>query len=319
MSRFNANDYASNLTGIPGVSEVKMVTTTSATAGPKTFWGRWFTPHSNHYTTVKAAEASLVGGINEVVLLSGESHSLSESLTWDKNLSYLVGAVPETFMNHRSRLSMSTTFTPMMTVSGYGNHFRNLYFQHGTAVGDYVGVDITGSRNTFQNCHFAGPMSAAQASDANFNEVYVHGVSETYFKNCVFGNHTRSCDEATSLLKIGAGGGITILENCIFLMRVTAGQTDPLFVYIDNATDTGITIFRSCMFIADPTFGTPAVAISFAGSGLGYALIDYNCQFCNVSLIASNSQDSYLRLGTVYGIVAAADDAAMIMQTPSYT
>jgi hypothetical protein len=186
---------------------------------------------------------------------------------------------------------------------------------HGTAVGDYVGVAVTGSRNSFYNMHFAGPLNAAQASDANFRGVTVTGCSETYFKDCVFGNHTSTCDEATALLKIGAGNGITILENCTFLMRVTAGQTDPFFVEIDNASDTGMTFFRNCLFVADPTFGTPAVAFTFLGSSLGYVYLDALCQFVNVTNITSTASDIYMRIATLFS--STDDDVGYIALTPT--
>jgi hypothetical protein len=288
------NLLASSGLGIPLVGNIYPVL--KAGTASAEFWTRKF-DRGAQASTIAEANGRLTSLQNDVVIITPESHSLTESLTISKNATHWVGASAPSFMNQRSRIGMSTTFTPMVSITGYGNSFRNLYLMHGTAVGDYVGVAITGSRNSFHNVHFAGPLAEAQASDANFRGVTVVA-AETYFSRCTFGNFTRNCDEATALFKQGAGCGVTIFEDCVFLLRVTAGQTDPFFVELDNATDTGDVIFKRCTFVAQ--IGTPAVVFSVLGAGLGRIILDAACQFIGVAALADATDDSYILIPRTY-------------------
>ena len=300
MSSYNGKKGAFNLTGVPGVSDVYQVTTTSTSTGPFNFWNKWFKPRSNMYMTLAEAEAALTGGINEVVMLSPESHSLASSLTWDKSQAHLVGQSPGSLFATRSRIGMSTTFTPMITVSGSNNLFKNIYTMHGTAVGDYTSWYVTGSRNVFDNCHFAGPMNAAQGGGASYIGVHVTG-SENYFKNCVFGSKSVARDEITPNLKIA--GGDNVFENCWFVCALT--DTDPIFVYVDNATTVNAW-FKGCQFLAFSENHGNAMAVAFVfGAGASADItLDQGCSFHNVTKIAASASMKYIWTPTVFAATA---------------
>jgi len=306
MSYFNARKNTYGDIGIPGVSDVYQVTTTSASAGPRDFWDRWFKPRSNVYRTVKLAEAALTGGINEVVFLSPESHSLAETLTWDKSMSHLVGQYPLSRMAQRSRMGMSTTFTPMISVTGQGNLFKNLYTMHGTVAGDYVGWAITGNRNIFENVHFAGPMIAAQGGHASYEGVTVTA-TDTYFKNCVFGTATIGRDETSpnvTLTVPSTGYGYTVFEDCIFQVFLTDG--DPVFVSVANTSGVTWADFINCKFIAISSNMATAMTYAFkfsSGSTCGMS-IDHNCEFINVSHLAATANMKYIWTPTVFAATA---------------
>lgn len=290
---------------LAGVGDVHMVLKAGTTT--EEYWGARL-PRANQHTTVALANSNVSSLQDDCVIVTGESHSLAASLTISANETHWVGTAAPGIMNHRSRIGMSTTFTPMFTVSGYGNSFHNLYFMHGTAVGDYVGMAVTGSRNSFFNCHFAGPMNAAQASDATFEGVTITA-AETYFKGCAFGNHTQTCDEATSLLVQKAGCGITILEDCYFFIR--ASDTDPCFATLTNTTDTGDVIFKNCVFDCQGP-GTPSVAFKATGSGLGRIILDLNCQFINVAALADATDDTYVLIPRTHNTT---DDSLGLINT----
>ena len=253
---------------------------------------------------------------NSVVVVSPDSHSLAASPTFDKNMTHIVGNYPPTRMNMRARFEMSTAFTPMLTISGYGNLFKNLYFMHGTAAADLVGLLITGHRNTFENVHFLSPQNALQGSESGWIGIHLNTVAETYFKNCFFGNNTIAQDEASTLFKMSTGCGVAIFENCVFMQRITIGQTDPYLFTIDNTTDTGLCIFKNCDFIADPGHGTPAVAFKFSGSAKGRAMFDGRCQFYNYASPAGAAGDAYCLVARV--LASTDDDAGMLALTPTF-
>lgn len=271
-----------------GTGDVHMVL--KAGTASEEYWSQRV-PAGHKHATVASANSNIQSLQNDVVIIPGDAHSLAASLTISKNETHWIGTAAPGRMAHRSRIGMSTTFTPMILVSGYGNSFHNIYLQHGTAVGDYVGVEITGSRNSFFNCHFAGPMNAAQASDANFAEVTI-AAAETYFKGCTFGNFTQSCDEATSLLVQKAGCGQTILEDCYFFVRASDG--DPCFITLTNTTDTGDVILRNCTFVGQITSLT--VAFKATGSGLGRIIMDPLTTITGATAISDATDDSYIML-----------------------
>jgi len=268
----------------------------------------------------KLADAYIAAGVqngnNNTIFVTPDNHTIDASQTFDKNMTHVVGMYPdEARMNHRTRLTQSTAFTPFVNVSGYGNLFKSLYLEHGTDVADVVGLLVSGNRNTFVNCYLNSPVNAALASDAGLISLHVSG-AENYFKNCTFGNHTMALDEASCLVKFAAGNGINIFENCIFLMRCT--DTEPYFIHVVNTSDTGMAIFKNCTFIADPgTAGTPAIACYFAGSSMGYLYFDPLCQFINVTNISATTKDQYLRLATV--LASTDDDVGMIATTPAFS
>lgn len=276
--------------GVPlaAVGDVHMVL--KAGTATEEYWGARL-PRDFQHATVALANSNIQSLQDDTVIVTGEGHSLAESLTISKNETHWVGTAAPGRMAHRSRIGMSTTFTPMLLVSGSGNSFHNIYLQHGSAIGDYVGVEITGSRNSFFNCHFAGPLNAAQASDANFAGVTILA-AETYFSGCTFGNFTQSCDEATSLLVQKAGCGQTILENCYFFIRASDG--DPCFITLTNTTDTGDVILKNCTFVSQVT--TLTVAFKATGSGLGRIIMDPMTTITGVTNISDATDDSYIMI-----------------------
>ena len=243
------------------------------------------------------ADNFLRAGYNDAIILqpSTSSISLAASYTWSKNMCGLIGNSPEAFMNQRARIGMSTTFTPMITVSGYGNLFANLYTMHGTAVGDLVGWLISGHRNSFQNVHFGGPMEAAQGGASGYIGVHVTG-TENYFKNCTLGTSTIGRDEVTPNVKLGPGTR-TVFENCIFQCYLTDG--DPVFITADNSSGTTEAWFKNCQFIALnanwATAMTVALTATAGGSTCGL-YFDNNCQFVNVTATCANDVDQFVWL-----------------------
>lgn len=259
------------------------------------------------FTTLLAAYNKTVTGRNDRIWLSPDSNSLGASLTWSKNLVHLFGAGPVGFMNQRTRIGMSTTFTPMITVSGYGNWFHNIYSMHGTAAGDYVGWAISGARNVFTNVHFGGPMIAAQGGHASYVGVDITG-SENSFRNCVFGTDTIGRDEVTPNVQLGAGT-LTYFENCTFLCNLTDG--DPVFVKADNTSGYTWAIFKDCTFHAfNANYATGmTAAFTFSGGSSCAMMFKGNNDFINVSAISDTAYDQYIWLSRRF--VTTTDTEAM--------
>ena len=263
---------------------------------------------SQAYSTLASAYNALSDQRNDLLSVHPGSYSLGTTLAIAKNLVRLKGTHIGPMMNQRARIGMSTTFTPMVTVSGYGNTFENLYSMHGTAVGDAVGWLISGERNAFLRVAFGGPMNAAQAGDAAYEGVRVNG-TECFFDECVFGTQTMPRDEVSPNLVVGAGTH-TKIRNSAFHAMLT--DTDPVFVKVENTSGVTQIDFENCLFSAMSVNMAvkAAVAFVFTGGATCVITIDKNTRFVNVSNLAVTGSMKYIWTPTSWN--ATADELNLI-------
>lgn len=260
------------------------------------------------FATFATAYAAMVTGRNDKMLIYPGNHSLAADPAIAKNMCIFEGTHYGPMFNKRSRLGMSTAFSPMLTVSGYGNTFKNLYTMHGTAAADYVGWSISGARNAFYGVHFGGPMVAAQGGHASYNGVDITG-SENYFNGCIFGTNTIERDEATPNVTLGAGT-ITVFDNCIFTCALT--DTDPYFVAVANTSGYTNAFFNNCKFFAFSSNQANKVAVAFTFSGGSSAdiVLDQLCTFAGVTKLAASASMKYIWMPTVFA--ATTDELNLI-------
>lgn len=295
VQRFIGAALASAGVNMPG--DIHVLTRSGAYA-PYALWQDWVHENRFHTTLDSTLLGKMTGGRNDVLLVSPDSHSLGASLTWNKNMTHMVGSYEGSLMNVRNRLGMSTAFTPMLTVSGYGNIFANIYTMHGTAAADYVGWAITGNRNRFYRCHFGGPMVAAQGGHASYEGITVDG-SENVFEKCIIGTDTIGRDEVSPNVTLGAGT-LTIFRDCLFLCNLTDG--DPIFVKVENTTGYTWALFERCTFMAfNSNYATAMTkAFDFTGGASCAMVFDGNCNFQNVSALSAAAEDQYIWLPRVH-------------------
>lgn len=245
--------------------------------------------------TLSTVLGKVTNNNNDVIKLFAETTSVKQAaaLTWDKNLTHLVGEGSLGVWNQRSRIEQNVTAATWITISGYANSFQNIYFMQGAAAADVVGIYITGERNTFQNCHIL-PQMATAMDDAAFRLVSINA-SEQTFRNCFIGGDgaIMSNGALLQLGKTGDGGPPrAYFENCVFFMKSDAAGV----AFIDCALGglgTGWGIFKGCTFL---NLGT-SLTYAILGAGLNnYKLFfDLNCTFAGVTDIVA---DAYI--GSVY-------------------
>ncbi len=289
--------------GLTNIADIHLLTK-SATAG-HSYWTDKFAPN-RHHTSLATAESRLTTGRGDALVITPDSHALAATLAWDLNNSNLVGMSPPTRLNNRSRIGMSTTFTPMITVSGYGNYFRNLYTMHGTAAGDYVGWNITGDRNVFDYIHFGGPMIAAQGGHASYEGVKLT-CSECEIKNSTLGVATVERDEASPNLTItipASGYAHHIIKDTTFILNAT--DTDPYFIKFANTAGMMIVELQNCKFIAMSSnmAVAPAVAFTFTGDSTCAVIVDSDCELVNVTNWCASASHKFLWLPTTFAATA---------------
>jgi hypothetical protein len=269
-----------------------------------------------HLSIVDAYDAAgRQNGNNNVVFVTPDSHTQAVALSLDKNMTHLVGMYPQMPMNQRSRIGHSVTVSPMLTLSGYGNLLKNLYFMHGIAATDLIGMQITGERNMLENVHIGGPMAALQSAEATYATLDLVGASECYFKDCTFGTDTIARTDSNCVLRIGAGAVRNVFENCTFLMHSSVG--DSYFIEVVVGSTFSWTLFKNCQFIT--IYGT-AAAVGILNSSVAYGhklLFDSRCaMFGATDAIAAAGEASVLQGNGGY---CAADENILLSTAFDHT
>ena len=288
-----------------------------------TFWGQrnpgvlYSNPSSGAGTAITKALAAATSGRNDVINLSPDSHNVGAAITWNKNMTHLIGMYPEARMNQRSRIGQTAALANMLTVSGYGNLLANLYFMYGTDDAANLNLlSVTGDRNSFHNCHFGGPMHDTPADEATFNLVNL-ACGEVFFKNCVFGIETVLWTDGDMLRFYGASDRSlrAIFENCIFLMRADNNQVN--FITTVAGMGNGFAIFKNCMFINPGT----ALTLAIDGTGVGTAfkhIMDINTTIVGATDVIAAAQEATVYMGHGNFLTGAAIDNGLAA-SPDHT
>jgi hypothetical protein len=281
--------------GLPGIADVHIIADSDGGA-PFEYWKDLCHGNRNNlHTSIATAHNMLTTGRNDVCLLSPDNHTISSGITWSKNMSHLIGMYPESRMNQRSRITHDTAMASMLTVSGYGNLFANLYFAYGTGSATNLNLlTVSGDRNNFHNCHFLCS-NATELDTSGFDLIRLN-CGEGYFKNCFFGADTVATG-ATDMIRIYGGSDRAcrvIFENCIFMMKADAGG-DANFIETVSGNGSSVVMFLNCQFI---NIGT-ALTVAIDGTGLGNQKLyfDNRCSFIGCTDITTSGPDASVLTG----------------------
>jgi hypothetical protein len=238
--------------------------------------------------TLSAAHNLCLAGNNDVVVIMGDGSTtgtqrLTETLTWSKNATHLIGITAPVWEAQRARISTLTTATtninPLMTVSASGCYFSNFSFFQGvgqSATAEQL-IQITGSRNYFGNIQFGGMGAAAGAAVATSYIIYLNGGGENTFEHCSIGLETIQRDAANASVIVRNGAQRNTFVDCQFPMA--ASDTDPLWVDVNatNALNGSTMTFRRCLFrnlLNISSAATPAVVTVVAADANGTVYFD---------------------------------------------
>jgi len=254
----------------------------------------------NALDTVSAAYAKTVDKRGDVVYLlndgntSGASRETA-SITWAKDNTHLVGLCAPVGISQRARITPVSgntdldAYTPMITVSGHGNIFSNVQIAPwGSEDGKAArGVDVTGNRNFFYNCHIIGIVHANVGDEANACDLKISGGEENLFKKCTFGTDTIARSTTCASVELVSAATRNIFEDCLFLSIDDAG--DSLFVKVDGAGDIDrFVLFKNCTFInAVESTGTALTSACNVNNAAGGLVMFHSCQMAGVTDIAA--------------------------------
>jgi hypothetical protein len=142
--------------------------------------------------TVLAAYNKCTANQNDAVLLVGgpTGNALAASLDWAKGYTHLIGLsadLPGVGQRCRITGSVAAALVYLIDFQGAGCIVKNVQFFNGASANvDSGAVIVSGGRNYFENCFFAGMGHATPAARAGSYSLAVSG-DECTFKRCTIG------------------------------------------------------------------------------------------------------------------------------------
>jgi hypothetical protein len=212
----------------------------------------WGTDPEHPMATVLAGYNRLTAGQNDVLVVVGQAtgYAQAATLTWAKDYTHLYGVSPDIpGVGQRVRLtgSAAVDITPILNVTASGCEFHNiqLFNGHDAAVDSGAAI-VTGARNYFKNCFFAGMGSATAAARAGSYSLYVNGGEENVFERCSIGLNTIIRAAANTELLFGGTCYRNRFIKCEFISwSVTAGK---FLVSIPAGVSPWTLQFEDCLF-----------------------------------------------------------------------
>ena len=248
MSLFprNLKEYAAAaLAGIPQSKGSKVFLVYYVNGSDSNPGTNWEAP----LKTVEAAYALCTTLKNDIVLLvgNGTSNLTTAAIVWAKDFTHLVGlnsGGPEPRSRIKPPAALATT--PFITWSGDGCIVKDISFWHETSdAAGLVNVSVTGERNTFTGCQFAGGVGTNAATGARSLKVAGSGNS---FKECVIGLDTIMSVNGMAGVEFDAGAMHTSFLDCEFL--TSTNGTTYAHATVPAAADVGrYNVFKRCIFI----------------------------------------------------------------------
>jgi hypothetical protein len=264
------------------------------------------------WKTLSHAQTKATADKNDVVYMFSESNTAasttdyqSTALAWAKDGVHLIGVNSGSRLSQRARiaqLSTATNVDNLFTVSADNCYIANISVFHGVADATSIGaVLVSGQRNHFYNCHFAGIGHATQDVATNYS-LSLTG-SENVFEDCTIGLDTISRATATYEIYMSGGATRNIFRKCRIVSY--AGAAAYTFITVPvNGLDRW-NLFEDCQFINMPTgvaagtTMTQGFAITGGGSPDG-CLILKDCKFIGMAASESAASDKlyYFANGT---------------------
>jgi hypothetical protein len=224
---------------------------------------------STAFKTLTTAYAALTDGKNDVLyyIAGTSSISLSAAFDWAKSYTHFIGVAAPTMIGSRARIfqtASATALSPLITVSGIGCIWENIYVFQGVAdATSLVAVSVTGDRNSFKRCQFVGGGHETNNIDDSAS-LQLAGAYENTFDECVFGSDTTYSETGSNVLRLTTVGSRNIFKGCIFQSKIDSdGTAAALVEATGNDSLNTWTLFDNCSFIVTSDNRLTAMATAF--------------------------------------------------------
>lgn len=265
---------------------------------PYSYWEQF--AHASHpafHTDIETALGLMTTGRNDALLLTPDSHTQGDKVTWSKNITHLIGMFPPAFRYQRSRIGHNANFETLLDISGYGNLIANIHLMYARGnAANLNALTVSGEGNTLWRCNVGG-YHVTELNTTGFDLVRINS-GEGYAYGCNFGSDSVATG-ATDLLRIYGPADRScrwVFENCTFLMNADAGA-DANFIETVAGAGEGIVQFLNCRFLNTGTSLTYAID----GAGLGNQMLffDNRCTFVGVTDIVAAAYEAYVWFGGI--------------------
>jgi hypothetical protein len=277
------------------------------------------------FATLAAAYAAATAGKNDVILLIGDGGTsatarVDAAFTWAKAATHLIGLCSPVLYSQRARIAPTATSTAVanfFTISASGCYFRNIQWFHGYNTGTTAEIcmTITGSRNSFQNCHLAGIGDTTGSASAASRSLKISTGGENYFEDCVIGIDTITRSAANASLELAGATPRNVFRNCTFPFMTSSATALGILGTGSGCVDRSNS-FENCKFInaVRSTSTVMTVLASFTSASPGGMLVfDPLCLLIGVTDWA----DANGFANSVVGMAAPSAGAGGIAVIPS--
>jgi hypothetical protein len=237
------------------------------------------------FATLSYAQSVASADKNDVVYMIASSNTAANTtdaqtttLLWAKDAVHLIGINAGQAISQRSRIGVASTATgasvaPLMTVSANNCRIENIQVISELASADAIGsVLVSGQRNHFVNCHFAGAATTTQ-DVAGAYSLKVTG-SENLFDDCTIGLDTITRATATYEMYMSGGATRNIFRNC----RIITYAGHNTMTWLTTATTLDrFTLFENCIFINASNSAATTMNQGFGIGHTGGSIILKNC------------------------------------------
>jgi hypothetical protein len=256
---------------------------------------------------VSQAYAKTTANKHDVVAFIGSATASDETsaITWSNSYTHLIGFTSPVHEGQRARITCGTTaISPFITISGNGCIFANLRIVDEQAnAGNLINVSVTGQRNYFYNCDFAGCATTTNAIDGACS-LHINGGSECTFERCTIGLDTIAEGTGCASLVFAATGGAArnLFRDCLF----NAYANHAAVIFVELLGNSGIDryqIFDRCIFQnLSGTAMTSAFAVASGFDATSKRVLLKDCAMIGATDWDSNNRGIlYLNNGTITG------------------
>ena len=245
------------------------------------------------FATLAKALSKCVAKQNDIVYLLSSGVAKGDTtdeqaatLAWNLDNTHLIGVNSGVRISPRSRIAFTDAYavaSNLLTVSASSCYFSGLLTVVEVASTlPTGGVKVTGARNRFERCHFAGYVAAANDIAAAY-ALKLDGAEENEFENCVIGTFTlgRGAQLNSQILFDGAAKE-NLFENCRIVSQVSHATNHVLVEVADATGIDAFNYFDRCKFLyqsANYAVGATGVC-RLPALTQGYLLMD-ECVTCS--------------------------------------
>lgn len=236
------------------------------------------------FKTLSRALAMCVANENDVVAFVGTVH-LTSTLVWNKAQVHLIGMDAPLQNGKRARISVSGSmaFTPLVSVTASGCHFRNFgtFYGFNSASNNSNCWEDTGGRSCYELVEFLGfGDGTASTGTANITTArafkFNNNTGETTWRKCYFGADTEQRNATNYTVELTGAAPRLTFEDCDFDGQLGSSGTASSHVLIGAAGIDRFVAFKDCRFWSDTlsSGSTMAEAFNVSGSAGGVVLLD---------------------------------------------